>query len=1197
MRKVMDAVMAGRFDYEKAGYNQADFDNGSLEFSALSIDLSLKKGEHRKGTFEIYAPAKGLAEGFIYSSEVRMECLAGEFVGTKEEIPYCFSAEGLEEGDVIEGRFYIISNYGEYELPYRVEIEHNVISSQMGNIKNMFHFANLAKSNWEEAVHIFYSKEFAQIFRDGTDRQYYSAYKGLSAVSGNEQNVEEFLLEINKKQKVEYVPEKTEIFIDDPADTAKYSLTITKNGWGYTFLRIETEGEFLTVEKETAMDNEFLGNSFHLGYCIDSGKLHDGRNFGSIHIYNAYVDITIPVTVVCNVEHRRSYGIRKEKKRLLVQLMDYYGAFRAKKISSRTWMAETEKLVDRLAALDAKDIQTRLFQAQLLITQERFNEAKWQMDRLKAEIDIERCRPEIKCYYWYLMTLYSEDGSYVDEAVRRVERVFHANQDNWRIAWLMLHLSEEYTKSAARRWLMLEDQFKKGCVSPVLYIEAWHLLSVNPTLLMKLNPFEMQVLNFAAKKDLLTQDVIVQIRYQVQKLKGYSGRAFYILKECYEKYPDKETLQALCALLIKGNKTDSGYFEWYSLGVEQELRITKLYEYYMMSLPEDYKGEIPKMILMYFAYQSELDYRKNAFLYAYVYRKREENPEYYIKFCTRIESFVLNQVYKGRINKDLAYLYRNIITPALVNKESAAELAPLLFTHLISTENKELRYVIVGYAISKKEHRYPISDGRAMVPLYGDDYKILLEDGRGNRYTVSVPFRTERMMLPGKLLAAVSPFVTDQPGIDIYMCEGNKSFMDITRENVDRFRHIAAAAYIEEERRNEICLKLIHYYYEQDYMRELDGYLEDITPEGINDRERNEIIRFMVIRGMYDKAFLWIKKFGVHGADIKTLVRLCSRVISRDGFVEDRQMTQIVYFAFARGKYDGNLISYLVCFYNGTLKQMRDIWRAAEAFEVDTYALCERILIQMMFSGSFIGERTEIFKKYVSGGAKTEVEGAFLAQCAYDYFVKEKLIDPFIFADAIRVYDRGEKLHKVCKLALLKYYAENKEEITPKIRAAIRLFLEEMMEDNIYFTFFKEYVRHMPVMEKFLDKTFVEYKTLPGSKVVIHYIIERGRYTETQYRREEMRDMYGGVYVKAFILFFGERLQYYITEEKDGKEQLTESASINKSDIMQEEGDNRFSLINDIVVGQTLQDYNTVDHLLEEYYRKDYIVSRIFHLQ
>lgn len=1190
-------MAAGKFDYEKAGSGQADFDNNSLGFSEESLELSVKKGEILEGSFTVYAPEEVPAEGYVYSSELKMQCLTGEFIGRKEEICYRFDSEGMEEGDAWKGCFVIISNYGEYEIPYRITMVMEKVSSSMGEIRNMFHFANLAKVNWEEAVKVFYSKEFGRIFDKGTDRQYYSAYKGLSAVCGNERNVEEFLLETNKKQKVMFSSDQTQIRLDDIEGVSEHSLLVTRNGWGYTFFHIEAEGDFLKAEKERVTDNEFLGNSFRLIYYIDSDKLHAGRNYGSIRMFNSYTDIRIPVTVRCSTKRPPGFGIVREKKRISVQLMEYYCNYRGRKITARTWMGETEKLVERLAALDGKDIQTRLFQAQLFLTQERYKEAKWQLERLKEEGQLEQCAPEIGCYYLYLNTLLSEDEEYVDRVAEHVGRIYRMNPGNWRIAWLMLHLSEEYVKSPSKRWLVLEEQFRQGCVSPVLYIEAWHLLEMNPTLLMKLNPFEMQALRFAAKKELLTQDIVVQIRYQVQKLKGYSQHAFFILKECYEKYPNNETLQAICTLLIKGNKTDGSFFEWYRMGVEQELRITKLYEYYMMALPEDYEGEIPRMVLMYFCYQSDLDYQKNAFLYSYIYKRREEHPEYYIKSCAQIENFVLTQLKRGRINEDLAYLYKHTLLTGQLNEERAKELLPLLFTCLIQTENKEVRCVVVRYAIDRKEYRYPLNGGKAYLPLYGKDYKIFLEDKAGYRYTVSIPYRMKRLMQPGKLVKEIGGLVLEHEGLDIYLCENNHSFQEITEENESRFRHIAVSENIENDRKNEVCLKLLHYYYERDYMWELDNYLKELEPEGKNSKDRCEIIRFLVIRGMYDKAFLWLKRYGVQGMDGKIMMRLCSRLIARDGFVEDAGMTQIVCYVFGKGKYDGNLLSYLVCFYQGMMKKLRDIWKAAEAFEVDTYKLCERILVQMLYTGSYIRERMDIFRTYIAGGAKAEVETAFLAQCSYDYFVKEKFIDSFVFVDMLRVYERGERLKKVCLLAFLKYYAEHKGEITSKVQIALHEFLRDMMKEDSCFAFYKEYAGEMPQMERFRDKTIVEYKTRPGSRVFIHYVIEKGHDTQEEYRQEEMKDMYGGVYVKPFVLFFGEKLQYYITEERDGREQVTESASISCGESMQEDADSRFVLLNDIAAGQVLQDCDTVDQLLADYYQKEYITSRIFYLK
>ena len=84
--------------------------------------------------------------------------------------------------------------------------------------------------------------------------------------------------------------------------------------------------------------------------------------------------------------------------------------------------------------------------------------------------------------------------------------------------------------------LMLEEQFRQGCRSPVLYIEAWNLIAANPALLMRLGGFELQVLYYAAKKEILSSDVIIQIVYLAQKTKIYSARLFEILKVCYRSH-------------------------------------------------------------------------------------------------------------------------------------------------------------------------------------------------------------------------------------------------------------------------------------------------------------------------------------------------------------------------------------------------------------------------------------------------------------------------------------------------------------------------------------------------------------------------------------------------------------------------------------------------------------------------------------
>ena len=63
-----------------------------------------------------------------------------------------------------------------------------------------------------------------------------------------------------------------------------------------------------------------------------------------------------------------------------------------------------------------------------------------------------------------------------------------------------------------------------------------------------------------------------------------------------------------------------------------------------------------------------------------------------------------------------------------------------------------------------------------------------------------------------------------------------------------------------------------------------------------------------------------------------------------------------------------------------------------------------------------------------------------------------------------------------------------------------------------------------------------------------------------------MQEVYGNIFLKKFVLFFGERLQYYITEIKNGKETLTESGTIEKNDTVGERAENRYKIINEMAM-------------------------------
>ena len=87
---------------------------GKLTFSVRLAELSVAQGEAAEGAFTIFASQEEIpAQGYVLTKDERMECKTEWFNGVQEKIVYRFCADGLQEGDSLQGQFLIVSDYGE----------------------------------------------------------------------------------------------------------------------------------------------------------------------------------------------------------------------------------------------------------------------------------------------------------------------------------------------------------------------------------------------------------------------------------------------------------------------------------------------------------------------------------------------------------------------------------------------------------------------------------------------------------------------------------------------------------------------------------------------------------------------------------------------------------------------------------------------------------------------------------------------------------------------------------------------------------------------------------------------------------------------------------------------------------------------------------------------------------------------------
>lgn len=572
--------------------------------------------------------------------------------------------------------------------------------------------------------------------------------------------------------------------------------------------------------------------------------------------------------------------------------------------------------------------------------------------------------------------------------------------------------------------------------------------------------------------------------------------------------------------MIKGGKTGTDAFGWYEKGVESHLRITNLYEYYMASTDMDSVTELPKVILMYFSFQNNLDYEHSAFLYAYLLKHRAEYEELYEHYEPRIERFVIDQIQKQHINRHLAVLYQGFLTPAIVTETMAKPLSRLLFAHLVRVEDNRIRKVIVGQPGNLKMTETLLQNGIAWVAIYGNDYTIAFEDAYGNRFLKNVEYTLEKLLVPGKYLRLLEHYVPDTVELDLYFAQNDRGEEAMPSAKLMRMARLAASDAVEPKLRHKIAVELAQAYFDADDVQALDEYLQEFDGEHLTVEQRETVLRFLILRGNYEKAYQWIERYTPYFAEAKILLRLTDALISQSVHDGEPALYAAALSVFRRGKYNGNVLEYLSHYVQGTTKELRDIWKAARSFEVDCYELSEKILVQMLFSGAFVGERLDIFRYYVSQGAGQEIEEAVLIQSSYDYFCREKLTEEYIFHEIRNCYLRGEETQRICKLAYLKFYAENRDRLEREDELLIRDFLQEMMKEHIHLNFFREYKDCLPELQELKDKTIVEYHTRGGVRARIHYVMLHENGQAEDYLSEYMQEVYSGVFSKSLCSFW-----------------------------------------------------------------------------
>lgn len=1180
MRARIGQIAAGRFNGTKP----------ILAFSEETIDLSVIEGRSEAGSFVIESTNQIKICGIVYSTNPRMECLNPHFEGEKVRIRYQFNSKGLTEGDTCEGKFVIVCNQIEYSLSFCAGITRLYAEASTGAVKSLDDFTRLAASNWDEAYHLFYNRNFLNTIP--YDNVYERlTYEGFACARPSGQNMEEFLIGVNKKQPVSISVDKSEEIFMASKEPQSGCFTITKDNWGYTEIRLRTDCEFIKLSKPVLTLDDFIGKTYLYEYIIDASAMHAGRNFGRIYIDGVYQSFTIDITAGVRDDDGSisDIAVTKDIKECMVGIMELYTSFRLKRIVTGVWANETISILNHLHALMPDEHMYELMKAQAFIINRQRQEAKWILD------DFKHSNPDKKApiwgYYLYLMTLLEREPSYVDNMTHEVELIFYENPDSVLLFWVLLFLRDQYFDDSAGKLKDIKYWVLRGCSSPYLYIEAYYLISQDPYLIKELSVFELRILSWAVKEKALTKELAGAIFEAVDLAGGFDNRVYELLTAAYEICPEAEYVGIICSYLIKGHKNDTCFNKWFELGIENKLRLTGLYESYLLTMDDRQISPVPKIIQMYFSFDNKLPYRKLAVLYNNIIAAKETEPEVYHKYRKAMGRFAMDQAQLRHIDDNLAVLYEDMLELGFINEELSAAFSDIIYTHKLIVFDKRIVRAIIYQNEMKEPQIVPVTDQCAYFELFSNDYVILFEDSRGYRYVKSISYRLQRLMDAEKYLDRCISLSPDRPQYIVSHFKHVRDYSDFTKDDLKLFKPVFYSESFSDSYKAVMGYRILKYCQLHDYEDYVRPFLQSINFDTLQKDARKYLIDMLVSNRLYEKAYDMAMEYGIDMLAAASKVVLCENALKVQ-HVDDDFMVQLAISAFKTGKYSDLVLKYLCENYTGPTDELINLWHAADKFSISSMKLDERILEQGIYTQIEPEKISDIFMEYYKRAGNEKLILAYISLVAHGYLHSGGCKADFIFDIIEKRFIGNRTLNDACQLALLKHFAE-KTDITQAELEIEDTLLKYYIYNNMYFDFFVRLDYRL--LEKYFiyDKAFLQYESTPGTHVVLHYSRDEDG---EEFNSEDMVEMYDGIYVKTFVIFFGELIRYYITEEHDNSIEVKESNRLTCNNIPGDNDHSRYNLINEMIISDTLSDETTLKSNIDEYKRLDAATKQLFKL-
>jgi len=1201
VKEKIERLSKGIFEYEMP----------ELIVSETELNVVVEAGIRKEGSFRITNSAGKRMKGVLYVTGKILALGRTDFIGAECEVEYDVDASTLQTGEEHIGTISIVSDCGEYQIPFRIQVTEPSFQSSVGNIKDLFQFANLARLNWGEALGLFSSADFSKIVLQ-KEPKYRPVYEQLAAGTDISRAMEEFLVLVHKKKHCNFrVAEAASVAYEAEDHNFMESIRLVREQWGYLKINVHTDSPYLSLVKDEVAMEDFVNGQAEVGFVVEAEKMKQGIHYTELCFTGGRTEIKVPVTIrkIQNGEGVVRYV--KSLHRMEYRLTELYLQFRNNAISGGNYIAESGRLIESiLLLLDRQELENtdpaskseiedkkhryELYQAYLSIVdgKNRGNDESYRM-MVGRKSYFERNNRVFYCAVLYLEAMKSRDKKAVEDSAELIRRIYEQNKKEDILLWFLLYMDKRLESSKLLRYETIKKHSAAGSISQILIFEAAMVWNTEPMAVSGIDRFECQVMQYLIKYGLVSKETALQFAYLTEKNTEQEQLQILLLKKLYEQFHHKDILYALCKKLIRNNCCGHSEHGYYKQGVKEQLRLDRLYEYYIITLDKTANQLIDQQALLYFSMTDFPSEEDAAFVYSYVVRNKDSNPAIYRAYLKKMEQYAVNRLKAGIISEHHAVLYADVLRESIIDRAMAQILPNLIFTYQVECRDAAMQSVCVIHKEENASQIVPFTEKngvrQALVQIYTENAELFLVDEEGSMYLMDREDKMFRLMHAENLLETCYEMGSDNRRLLLHMWEKNKNYNRRDTMLIELQKQISQMEGLRAEIKNECVVSLVEHYYENYNVELLESYLDAVNLKLLSTKDREKMLEMMILRDMYEKVIESVEMFGCStNMQAKRLSRLCVRGIFSQQEERDRAtLLTMGFFAFKYGRVEDRLLQYLADRYNGTTGDMCELWKVAKERELETTSLEERLLAQMLFAESYVEDSFAVFVSYCKTGLNRKLIRAYFSYCAYKYFVKDRMTDDALF-EMLKKESFLEN-NQICVLALLKYYA-GKEVLSDAEKEFAGFYIQRLVQKKLVFGFYKEFEGKISLPAYIQDKFYVEYRANPSHKLKIHYSCG----LEEEMTVEEMEDAGYGIFEKELILFYGESLQYFITEESEQGTEVVESRMINQMEPEMASGTSKYGKINEILMTVELQDEKTLYSLLEQYYVEEFVIKRHF---